>query len=135
MDSTFRILDDSPNIAPANSDIAGKFAKEIKSFCEFIGLPLAENCPAKEKSFEMETRGTVFGIGFDSVNMTWFLSDHKANKIIRRCLDAANSGHTDLKQIQKLMGSVNDFCHMCPMLRFHKSNGNQLLARFLGNEN
>ena len=75
------------------------------------------------------------GVGFDSSDMSWFLSESKANKVKKRCLDAARSQHLDLKQVQKLMGSVNDLAQMCPLLKFHKREGNVLLTRFGGNEN
>ena len=134
-DTVFRILDDSPNVAAEGSGIAERFAREMRSLCKFINLPLAENCPKNDKAFELQSRGIVLGVGFDSSNMTWFLTEEKANRVIRRCLNAANSGHLDLKQTQQLMGSVNDFCQMCPLLRFHKSTGNGMLAKFNGNEN
>ncbi len=134
-DTVLRALDDSPNVAPANSGIAERFAKEMRSFCEFINLPLAENSADNDKAFELQTRGIVLGIGFDSTSMTWFLPNAKADKVIKRCLDAVNSSHLDLKQTQKLMGSVNDLAQMCPTLKFHKGSGNQFLSKFKGNEN
>ena len=67
-------------------------------------MPLAENCPASEKAFELKTRGTVLGVGFDSSNLTWFLAEEKAAKVIRRCLETVRASHVDLKQVEKLMG-------------------------------
>ena len=129
-----RALDDSPCVASVNSGMVERFSEEMKRLCGELNIPLAENCPRAEKAFELVTRGTVLGIGFDSSNMSWFLPKEKADKIIRRCLDAAKASYMDLKQVQKLMGSINDFSQLCPLLKPHKRSGNCLLAKFGGND-
>ena len=128
-----RALDDSPCVAPANSGIVERFSEDMKSICKELNIPLAANCPKAEKAFELVTRGTVLGIGFDSTDMTWYLSDEKAEKIVRRCLDGARAGLLDLHQVQKIMGSVNDLAQMCPLLKCHQRSGNEFLAKFGGN--
>ena len=80
-----------------------------------------------------QTKGTVLGVGFDSNSMSWFFSKEKAEKVVKRCLDVAGSTHVDLKQMQQLMGSVNDLGQMCPTVKFHKRAGNVFLASFEGN--
>ena len=127
-----RALDDSPCVAPANSGIVERFSEDMKSICKELNIPLAANCPKAEKAFELVTRGTVLGIGFDSTDMTWYLSDEKAEKIVRRCLDGARAGLLDLHQVQKIMGSVNDLAQMCPLLKCHQRSGNEFLAKFGG---
>ncbi len=128
--AVLRILDDTPNVGPVDSGIAERFAKEMRDFCEKVGIPLADNCAKNDKAFELQTRGIVFGVGFDSKDMTFFLTEEKANKVIRRCMDAYRSSHLDLKQCQQLMGSVNDLAQMCPFIKFYKGSGNRLLAQF-----
>ena len=115
----FRALDDAPCVAPKNW-ITERFSKEMRELCKDINIPLAENCPLGEKAFEVVTKVTVLGVGFDSMAMKWFLSKEKADKVKRRCLDAIRSQHVDLKQIQKLMGSINDLAQMCPLIKFQK---------------
>ena len=127
-------MDDSPCVASASSGIVKFFSKEMRKVCEELNIPLAENCPKSEKAFENVTRGTVLGIGFDSTDLSWFLPKEKADKIIRRCLDAASATYLDLHQVQKLMGSVNDLAQMCPPLKPHKRSGNRMLAKFRGND-
>ena len=61
----------------------------MRKVCGEVGIPLAENCPKAEKAFENVTRGTVLGVGFDSTKMEWFLSKEKADKVIRRCMNAS----------------------------------------------
>ena len=54
--------------------------------------------------------------------------------VIRRCQDVVYASHVDLKQMQQLMGSVNDVGQMCPSVKFHKRGGNALLTSLGGNE-
>ena len=129
----FRALDDSPCIAPLASGVVESFSRKMKELCLEMDIPLAENCPKAEKAFVCQTKGTVLGVGFDSNSMSWFFSKEKAEKVVKRCLDVAGSTHVDLKQMQQLMGSVNDLGQMCPTVKFHKRAGNVFLASFEGN--
>ena len=128
-----RALDDSPCVESAGSGIEEKLTEGMKILCPELNIPLAPNCPKAEKAFELVQRGTVLGIGFDSPHMTWFLSKEKADRIVRRCLDTCRASYMGLKQVQQLMGSVNDLAQMCPLLKPHKRSGNEFLARFGGN--
>ena len=128
----FRALDDSPCVAPAGSGIVENFSEKMKSLCHEFNMPLADACSKAEKAFELQTRGTVLGVGFDSSDMTWFLSEEKSNKIVKRCLDVVRLSHVDLKQVEKLMGSVNDIGQMCPTVKFHRRAGNAFLRSFNG---
>ena len=130
-----RALDDSPCVAQAGSNIVERFSATMKEVCRDINMPLAENCPLGEKAFELQTRGTVLGIGFDSSELIWFLSKEKSEKVVRRCLETANASHVDLKTVEKLMGSVNDLSQMCKTVSFHKRAGNILLRSFCGDYN
>ena len=128
-----RALDDTPVVASEETKIVEKFTHHMKLLCTELNIPLAENCPKAEKAFELVQRGTVLGVGFDSRDMTWYLSEEKADKVTTRCLDAMKAPHMDLKQTQKLMGSVNDLAQMSPILKAHKRTGNQFLGSFEGN--
>jgi hypothetical protein len=130
-----RTLDDFQCIGPADSDVAENFVKTMRMVCEHANIPLADICPKKEKSFVLETRGSVLGTGFDSIKMEWFWTKEKADRLIRRCLNVISSSHISLKQTQEVMGSVNDFCQLNKFLKFFKSKGNSLLSAFNLNEN
>ena len=134
-DKIFRVLDDTPCVFSADSNRTQTFSKEMRRLCNSLNLPLAKNCEKREKAFENVTEGTVLGVKFNSVNMTWSLPEDRADKVIRRCLDAANSKHMELLQTQELMGSVNDLAQMCPAIKFHKGSGNRFLESFKGNNN
>jgi hypothetical protein len=134
-ESISRTLDDFQGLGTQKNGNAEKFASAIKNVCGFINVPLADTCPEKEKAFELEKRGSVLGIGFDSTTMTWYLGIDKANKIIRRCMDTCKMSHISLKQTQELMGSINDFGQMNKFLKFFKYEGNRLLSKFGKDEN
>ena len=130
-----RALDDTPCVAREGSGIVEGFTREMKDLCQEINIPLAENCPNAEKAFELVQRGVVLGVGFDSRDMTWFLLEKKANKVIERCLTAEGAKFMDLNQVQKLMGSINDLAQMCPVLKHHKRAGNSFMTTFGGDNN
>ena len=79
--------------------------------------------------------GVVMGIGFDSSNLTWYLPEEKANRLVSRCIDLYNSKLVSLKQMEKVMGSVNDLAQMAPFVKFYKSSGNETLRSFKGDYN
>ncbi len=130
-----RTLDDFQGVGPEGSGIAEKFTKVMKEVCGFLNIPLADTCPKNEKAFELATRGTVLGVGFDSSNLTWFISEEKSNKIVRRCLDILNSSHASLRQVQELMGSINDLSQMNGFLKYFRGSGNSFVGKFKNNEN
>ena len=71
-------------MAKAGSSIVERFSATMKSVCRDINMPLADNCSLAEKAFELQSRNTVLGVGFNSSNLTWFLPEEKAGKVVRR---------------------------------------------------
>jgi len=134
-DAVFRILDDTSHISKKGSQDGRNFVDSMRKLCESVNMPLAPLCPNNEKAFEMQTRGVVMGVGFDSSSMSWFLSQAKAEKVARRCLGLRDSTYSTLKVVQKAMGSVNDMAQMMPFAKFYKSSGNAFLASFRGDYN
>jgi hypothetical protein len=130
----FRTLDDIPIVSPENSGITEKFTDGLFEICRMLNVPLAEECPLNEKAFKNQTRGTVLGIGFDTTNSTWFLADKKANKVEKTCLGVISAQKMKLKQVQKVMGLVNDLSQLCPFMRPFRYCGNKFLAEFEGRE-
>jgi len=132
-DAVFRILDDTSHICKKGSQDGQRFVNSMRNLCESVNMPLAPLCPNNEKAFELQTRGTVMGVGFDSSSMSWYFSQSKAEKVARRCLHLHNCAHSSLKEMEKVMGSVNDMSQMMPFARFYKTSGNAFLASFKSN--
>ncbi len=66
----FRQLDDVPVVGPKGSGEVGRFYRRYKDVCPRVKVPLAPECPQKEKAFGPSTEGTVLGIRFRSSDLT-----------------------------------------------------------------
>jgi len=132
---TFRILDDTPIVAPGKSGICEKFSEEYKKVCSELKVELAPLCPNKEKAFENETEGTVLGIVFNSENLCWGLPKDKYEEICFRIMSAIQSGSLNLLQCQKLVGTLNNFVQLCPFAKVFKFNVSKMIGNFMNDEN
>jgi len=130
-----RTLDDIPIVSDKESGWTASFSQSLEEVCSKLGVPLAEECPRKEKAFKNSTRGVVLGIGFNSEDLTWFIPEEKARKIHSSLLSAYSSPLMDLKCTQVLMGRLVDFTQMCPFARIFTCSGYRFLASFNSNEN
>ena len=122
-------------MAPAWSDNAKKFSDKYVEICQLVGIPLAENCPDREKSVGIGTSGTVLGIFFNSENLTWQISNSKADGITKLIDDFTSKRTCNLKEVQKLHGKLSDFAQMCEFMKGFRFNLSKLLGSFDGNEN
>ena len=130
-----RILDDSAGVAPAETGWCQQFTERYKKVCEEVGIKLAEECPYQEKAFTNKTKGTVMGIQFDTVSLSWRIADDKAARILADIHTLLHGGHADLKQVETLAGRLSDFGQMCPFLQAFKRPLNDLLSSFNENYN
>jgi len=131
----FRILDDTPIVAPAKSGICEKFSAEYIKVCAELKVELAPMCDKKEKAFMNETKGTVLGIVFNTETLSWSLPEDKYDDICLRILTAINSGVLNLKDCQKLVGSLNNFVQLCPFAKVYKFNISKMISNFESDEN
>ncbi len=93
------------------------FAEAYENICGQIGARLAPPCEKFEKAFCDTTHGTVLGIVFDSVSLSWTISDDKKCRILSRIRDPLLGKPISLLETQQLIGSLNDVGQMCPFLR------------------
>ncbi len=112
-----RTLDDVPIVTPSLSEKGKKFAEAYKSICMSVNIALAPNCPHLEKAFEDSQIGTVLGITFDTNSLQWSLPQKKTASLIKRINNATSGSPLSLTETQQLMGSLNDFGQMCPLLK------------------
>ena len=125
-----RTLDDTACVAPEGTEWCQQFSETYKEVCKEVNIRLAEDCPHQEKAFTNKTRGTVLGIQFDTVKLSWRISTDKATEILTDIHTAVNSGHLDLKQVEEMAGRLCNFGQMCPFLQAFKRPLNDLLASF-----
>jgi hypothetical protein len=130
----YRTLDDIPIVAPESTGITQKVTKGLFEICDFLQVPLAKECPHNEKAFQNQTRGVVLGIGFDGSKSEWFLPEKKSEKIVKACLETVRTAEMNLKQVQEVMGLVNDLTQMCPFLKPYRYCGNSFMGDFAKQE-
>jgi hypothetical protein len=120
-----RCLDDVPAAGPKGSNICEQFSAEYLSLCKSCNISLAEPCENNDKAFISQTFGKVLGIWFKSENLSWSYPEEKANNILVQINSIISSGVVQLKEMESLMGRLNDFLQMCPFMKgfkFHLNN-------------
>ena len=117
-------------MSPASTNFKASFTAKYVEVCQKVGLPLAEDCLQREKSFGTGTSGTVLGIEFDSVEMTWKLPRSKVAGIVK-IIDAFLAARTCcLKDVQRLHGKLSDFAQMCEFMKGFRFQLSKLLGSF-----
>jgi hypothetical protein len=129
-----RTLDDVPVVTPTWSKTGPAFEQEYTNICHHIGAALAPPCPRFEKAFNDTTFGTVLGIRFDTVSLTWSISDEKRVRILDRIRGPLTGQPMGLQDLQKLIGSLNDLGQMCPFLRGFRQPLHLFLTSFRDNK-
>jgi len=129
-----RTLDDITIVSPKNSRATETFSSALKEICDFATIPIASPCPLREKAFVNESRGIILGVGFDTEKAEWFLTKEKADKHVDRIVGAAKKRYLDLKETQKVMGTINDLTQLCPFAKIFQATGNRFLSSFEANE-
>jgi hypothetical protein len=99
-----RQLYDVPVVSAKNSGETERFAAKYREVCKICQIPLAEECPDREKGFGTGTFGTVLGVNFDSEIMEWSLSSSKEDGLQKSLDDFMAQNSCNLKDVQKSMG-------------------------------
>jgi hypothetical protein len=122
-----RTLDDIPLVAPSYNNWCVKFSDNLIKLCSDLNIPLATDCPDSEKAFVCSKYGKVLGIFFNSENLTWKLPDEKYFKYLNFVFDILNKKTVSLKEMQSLIGILNNICLMATFLNGFKFNLNEVL--------
>jgi hypothetical protein len=64
-------------VSPRYSNLTELFTNQYKEICSDLHIPLAPECPDKEKAFGPSTFRTVLGIQFNSEDLSWSISKSK----------------------------------------------------------
>ena len=114
-----------------DTSLCDNFTREYKHICKEVNIELAADCPKREKAFTCSTEGTVLGIRFNSLTLSWKLPGQKVNDILLDIHTFIAGGHVGLRQTQRLAGRLNNMGQMCPFLKGFKRPLNKLLADFM----
>jgi hypothetical protein len=125
-----RTLDDVVCVAQPSTGWCQEFSSVYKSVCGELDIPLAEDCPKLEKAFTNESRGIVLGVMFDANTLMWRLADQKIATLQNDIHNMYAAGHADLKQTERLVGRLNNFGQMSPLLATFRRPMNKFLASF-----
>jgi hypothetical protein len=125
-----RTLDDVACVAQPSTGECQEFTAGYRRICSELGVPLADNCPLREKAFSNETQGTVLGVEFNTERLEWRLTGRKIAAVLEEISLMQRSGHSDLKQMEKLAGRLNHFAQMAQFMHIFKRTMNQFLSAF-----
>jgi hypothetical protein len=131
MNRIHRTLDDLPIVDKKNSQQGHLFCTIYTALCEKVGVIFAPPCSPQEKAFIASTEGTVLGIRFHTASLTWSLPENKVKKLVLACSEALSGTLLTAKDMQKLMGLLNDFCQMCPFLKGFRFSLNKFMSELL----
>jgi len=112
-----RQLDDTIFAAPAHTTYAEQYYDTFQNVCKNLNVPLAENCPEHVKAFSPSTYGTVLGIEFDSLTLTWRYPTDKLKEVLYLLEKVTKLESCPLHLFQSLHGKLNDFAQMCTFLK------------------
>jgi hypothetical protein len=123
-----RCLDDVTYVSPPSQPWCQNFSESYTSLSKKANVKLAENCPLNEKAFVNVQKGKVLGIWFDSKNLSWCFPLEKKVKVLDIISKVFFLSSVPLKEMQSLMGSLNNFAQLMPFLKNFKKPLNDCLA-------
>lgn len=130
-----RQVDDVPAVAPFHKkDWCEEFTSKYKSLCNELNILLAADCPRFDKAFSCTQMGKILGIVFNTVDLTWKYPEDKTEEAFIEIRAALSSHSVNLKQMQCLMGRLNDVSLMAPFLRCFKGPLNEVLSSLQSGE-
>ena len=88
---------------------------------KFINLPL-QDFKSGDKAFLNRKQEIALGIFFDLEKQTWMYPEEKRYKILRTIDNVLNQSKVSLKEMRKLVGLINSFAILCPILKFLKAS-------------
>ena len=117
-----RQLDDVPLVAPKRFGWCEEFSKNYTQVCESLCVPLAAECPLKEKAFVNSPVGKVLGIEFNADKLLWRLPSDKRVDYLIAILNYLQNDCQDEEKTEEILGKINFVCSMCPFMRTFKRN-------------
>ena len=115
-----RQIDDVPIVAPKNSSWCESFTKEYENVCESLNIPLAPDCPRKDKAFKNSSSGKVLGISFNCEDLSWKLPEDKRTEYLNMVHESLSINQLSIEKCQSLLGKLAFVCTMCQWMRTFK---------------
>jgi hypothetical protein len=125
-----RQLDDSIFGAPAHTSYAEQYYNTFRTVCNNLNIPLAESSPDHVKAFPPSTYGTILGIEFNSINLSWKYPTEKTEETLYLLKKVTDLENCSLHLFQSLHGKLNDFAQMATFLKGFRFLQNKQLQQY-----
>ena len=126
-----RTIDDIPACEPEPQYGSPSWLAELnntyENTCAELGITLAPDSKEPDKAFTFVQFGTVYGVLFNTDNMTWKFPVDKHLRLVHNVLDLAKKSVVSRKELERLNGKLQNFGILIPLSRFYKSEMLNLL--------
>ena len=118
-----RTIDDIPACEPESDSPSWleEFNNKYENTCAGLGITLAPDSKEPDKAFTFVQIGTVYGVLFNTKEMTWKFPLEKHLRLLHDVLDLAEKSVATRKEVEKLNGKLQNFGILIPLTRFYKS--------------
>ena len=104
--NSYQVLDDCGYIGPRPHTVGYYNSYNgIGDRCGVLFAPKGD----KEKSFEVDTEGTILGVNYDTVGWSWGFCDRKMNKILMALFDVVESEQIEQRELESLSGRIGHY--------------------------
>ena len=117
--NTYQVLDDCGYIGQRHHTVGfyGSYNK-VGDRCGVKYAPKGD----KEKSFEVDTEGTILGVHYDSLDWTWGFCPRKRQKILAALFDVVESDQVEQRHLESLSGRIGHYKDIiCPGAKWERA--------------
>ena len=113
-----RTIDDLTTVCPSTAtDLTDRFVTVYREELARLGISAAPEDPSRCKAFDGNTSGEILGVWFDTISMTWKLSDSKISVLVTQLMEASVAGASlSLNDVEVIHGKLSHFCQHAPPL-------------------
>ena len=104
--NSYQVLDDCGYIGERKDTVA--FYNTYNNTGDRCGVMYAPKGD-KEKSFEVDTDGTILGVRYDSVDWSWTFCERKLQKILAALFDVVEADQVEQKDLESLSGRIGHY--------------------------
>ena len=123
-----RTIDDIPACEPqsdTNASDSSPWLSELnqkyEETCANIGVTLAPDSNEPDKAFTFVKMGVVYGVLFDTTEMTWRFPHDKYLRLLHDVLELSKKSVATRKEVECVNGKLQNFGILVPLSRFYKS--------------
>ena len=104
--NSYQVLDDCGYIGPRQHTVG--FYGSYNGTGDRCGVLFAPKGD-KDKSFEVDTEGTILGVNYDTRDWTWGFCPRKMDKILAALFDVVESEQIEQRELESLSGRIGHY--------------------------